>query len=108
MLRSFCRVIILSLYLLPSVGRADHFSQRNLIDLCKEDTSFDSTCYTYLAAYRDLVGFLVHSTEEERIRLLCLSNPNLTTDRIARRLTVADETRRPGQVAYLLMEEFCN
>ena len=108
MFRSFRRVIILSFCLLPSVGSADHFNKRNLIDLCKEDTSFYSTCYTYLAAYRDLIGFLIFSSEEERTRLLCLSSPNLTTERIARRLTVAEETERPGQVADLLIEEFCN
>lgn len=87
---------------------ADHFNQRNIITLCNEDTSFDSTCYTYLAAYRDLIGFLMFSTEEERAKLLCLVNPSITTERIARQIAVADETEQSGQIADLLIEEICN
>ena len=88
---------------------ADNFNQKNIIELCKRDASFDSTCYTYLAAYRDLLGFFAFSTNEERERLFrCLANPELTTERIAQRLTLAEETKRSGQVADLLLNEFCN
>ena len=88
---------------------ADHFNQRSIIELCNEDSSFGSNCYTYVAAYRDLMGFLVFSTDEERARLLgCLTNMDLTTESITRRLAQSEETNRPGQVADLLLKEFCN
>ncbi len=104
------KIVIGSLFVcLTCPVYADHFGQRNIIELCKQDASFDSTCYTYLAAYRDLMGFFVFATDEERARLLrCLTNPDLTTELIARRLTVAEESKRPGQVADLLISEFCN
>lgn len=85
---------------------ADHFNQRNIIELCQSDTSFNSLCYTYLAAYRDLIGFLVFSTDEERARLLCLSS--VPTEDIVQKMATASETDvRSGQVAYLLIDEFC-
>ena len=65
----------------------------------------DSTCYTYLAAYRDLIDYIIiHGSEENLVRLLCLSR--MPTDKIAKRLTIADA--KNGTVAELLMDEFCN
>lgn len=101
------KTLLLSLTFSSIVGNAsaDHFNQRNMIELCKEDASFDSACYTYIAAYRDLIGFMLFSSDEDRAKVLCLSN--VSTDKIVRRLTVASETERPGQVADLLIDEFC-
>lgn len=102
------RNISISVWLLvgASPSFADQFNQKNIVDLCAEDASFESRCFTYIAAYKDLLGYLVWSTDEERARLLCLLN--VSTDRIVRRLPVATETDRPGQVADLLVREFCN
>jgi hypothetical protein len=88
-----------------SSASADHFNQRNIIDLCRSDTSLDSTCFTYLAAYRDLIGFLIFSSDEDRERVLCLSQ--VPTADIAQGVATASETDRSGQVADLLIAEFC-
>ena len=101
------RTCLLSISISCAFGSAsaDHFNQRNIIELCQSDTSFSSTCYTYLAAYRDLLGFLSFATDEDRARVLCLGQ--VPTDVMAQRLATASETDRPGQVADLLINEFC-
>lgn len=98
-------VLAVATSLACSSASADHFNQRNIIDLCRSDTSFDSTCFTYLAAYRDLIGFLIFSSDEDRARLLCLIQ--VPTVDIAQRVATASETDRSGQVADLLIDEFC-
>ncbi|MDA9771650.1 hypothetical protein N9D02_11500 [Emcibacteraceae bacterium] len=45
-----------------------------------------------------------YGSEEDWLKLLCFSN--IPTDKIAKRLTVADA--KNGLVPELLMDEFCN
>ena len=50
-------LIIFYIFIGITSAFADHFNQRNIIEECAQDTSFDSRCYTYIAAYRDFVSF---------------------------------------------------
>jgi len=85
---------------------AEHFNQDNIIDECAKDTSFNSTCYTYIAAYKDFLAFYTRTSDENRERILCLRK--LTTKRIVERLAVAEPTAKDYRVPKLIIDEFCN
>ena len=85
---------------------ADHFNQRNIIEECAQDTSFNSICYTYIAAQKDFLAFWVRATEEDRMRSLCLYR--LTTKRLVERLAQSEPLTDSYQVPYLIFDEFCN
>ena len=96
---------ILSVVLFANQASADHFNMRNIAQLCAADKEFSSTCYTYIAAYKDFLAFFVRATEEERARSLCLLD--LETHQIADRLA----SEQPGgspQIARWIIDEFCN
>ena len=37
---------------------ADHWNTRNLLDACDDDNAFASPCYTYLGAFKDILGYM--------------------------------------------------
>ena len=89
-----------------SAALSDHFNTRNLLDVCKEDASFNGNCFTYIAAYKDLLGFFVLSSPEERIAALCL------LDVPTKEISVALQSfqLRPNdhsRIADFLIAEFC-
>ena len=85
----------------------DHFNQRNLIELCAENATFNSECYTYIAAYKDLVGYMRFLAEDEMIQLMaCLTN--LNTADVVRRIPYTTVTSRSGQVGDMLLKRFCD
>ena len=96
---------ILSVVLFANQVSADHFNKRNIAKLCAADNEFSSTCYTYIAAYKDFLAFFVTATEEERARSLCLLD--LETHQIADRLA-SEQSGGSPQIARLIMDEFCN
>ena len=90
-----------------SAAVSDHFNTRNLLDVCKEDASFNGNCFTYIAAYKDLLGFFVLSSPEERSAALCL------LDVPTKEISVALQSfqLRPNdhsRIADFLIAEFCN
>ena len=85
---------------------AEHFNQDNIIDECAKDTSFNSICYTYIAAYSDFLAFYTMTSDENRKRILCLRK--LKTRRIIERLAVAEPTAKDYRVPKLIIDEFCN
>lgn len=96
---------VLFILIFATQAGADHFNTRNIKQLCAEDNAFESRCYTYIAAYKDFLGFLVTATEDDRARLSCLFD--LETQRIAERLA----NQQPGgswQIARWIIDEFCN
>lgn len=64
-------------------AQADHFNSSNLYDECLADPSFESICYAYIGGFKDALEFLVHATDEERARLLCILDTN-TPETIAK------------------------
>ena len=99
-------IISILLILIWTPVSAEHFNQDNIIDECGEDTSFNSTCYTYIAAYKDFLAFYTRTSDENRERILCLRK--LTTKRIVERLAVAKPTAKDYRVPKLIIDEFCN
>ena len=98
-------LVLISIFLFANQASADHFNKRNIAQLCAADKEFSSTCYTYIAAYKDFLAFFVRATEEERARSLCLLD--LETHQIADRLA----SEQPGgspQIARWIIDEFCN
>ena len=90
-----------------SAAVSDHFNTRNLLDICKEDASFNGNCFTYIAAYKDLLGFFGSSSPEERIALFCLLD--VPTNEISAALQSFQ--LRPNdhsRIADFLIAEFCN
>jgi len=88
-------------------GNADHFNPSNLIDSCKQDTSFDSVCYTYLAAYRDaLGGVLFADSDEERMKLFCLLD--VPTKDMAEHLKKSEYPYKYQPVPDYLVKRFCD
>ena len=65
-------IITSALMLLASHASAEYFKQRNIIRECAKDTSFGSTCYTYLAAYSDFLGFFARATDAQRAKSVCI------------------------------------
>ena len=84
---------------------ADHFNQRNIIEECAKDSTFDSRCYTYIAAYKDLLGYFVFSDDSKRARLLCLLD--VPTELMTKNIPTAIPTSDP-RVADLLVKRFCD
>jgi len=102
------RIGLLTFWMLfPSTNvSAEYFNQRNIIEECARDNSFESTCYTYLAAYRDFLAFMARATETERAKSLCIYG--LETQRVAKRLAQAKPLPNGYQVPALIVDEFCN
>jgi hypothetical protein len=85
---------------------ADHFNSDNIIEECAEDTSFNSKCYTYIAAYGDILIHYLRASEDDKTRLLCLLS--LDTRKIVKRLSTIDEPVSDQRVPMLIIDEFCN
>ena len=102
------RVVLVGFWMLFATtnASAEYFNQRNIIEKCARDNSPGSTCYTYLAAYRDFLAFLARSTETERAKSLCIYD--LETQRVAKRLAQAKPLPNGYQVPALIVDEFCN
>ena len=99
-------IITSALMLLASHASAEYFNQRNIIRECAKDTSFGSTCYTYLAAYSDFLAFFARATDAQRAKSVCILS--LETERVAKRLAQAKPLPSGYQVPYLIFDEFCN
>jgi hypothetical protein len=99
-------LIVLLLVLNWTPVSAEHFNQDNIIEECAKDSSFNSRCYTYIAAYKDFLAFYTRTSDENRKRILCLRK--LTTKRIVERLAVAEPTAKDYRVPVLIIDEFCN
>ena len=102
------RIGLITLWMLFAAtnASAEYFNQRNIIEKCARDNSFGSTCYTYLAAYRDFLAFMARATETERAKSLCIYG--LETQRVAKRLAQAKPLPNSYQVPALIVDEFCN
>lgn len=102
------RISLFILWMLTAAtnASADHFNQGNIIAECSKDSSFDSRCYTYLAAYKDFLAFFIRATDAERVRSLCMLE--LETERVARRLAQAEPLPSGYMVSDLILDEFCN
>lgn len=65
-------IIVLWMAFASTSASAEYFNQRNIVDKCARDSSFGSECYTYLAAYRDLMAFMIRATDTERVKATCI------------------------------------
>jgi len=86
---------------------ADHWNTRNLLDACDDDNGFASPCYTYLGAYKDILGYMIFSSNEDRATLLCLWD--VPTADMA--LALSDMSLRstdPQRIGDFLIKEFCS
>lgn len=96
----------LLLWLSGTVGYADRFNTRNLLAECQKDTFFSSSCTTYVAAYKDLIGFLIFSTDEQRGEILCLSQiPTNDIVNVLGNMTL--RINDPHRIGDFLIKEFC-
>lgn len=99
-------LILTLFYLCGPPSYADHFNTGNLLDECRKDTSFSGACSTYVGAYKDLIGFLIFSTEERRDEIFCLRS-------VGRKVIVdalSEMTLRstdPHRISDFLIKEFC-
>jgi len=102
------RIGLITLWMLFAAtnASAEYFNQRNIIRECARDNSFGSTCYTYLAAYRDFMTYMVFATESERAKSVCIAS--LETERVAKRLAQAKALSSSYGVTDLIVDEFCN
>lgn len=105
----YVKAVLLAVFItsFSSAALSDHFNTRNLLGVCKEDASFNGNCFTYIAAYKDLLGFFVLSSPEERVAALCL------LDVPTKEISVALQSfqLRPNdhsRIADFLIAEFCN
>ena len=99
--------IILTICCFATYGFADHWNTRNLLNACDDDNAFASSCYTYLGAYKDLLGYMIFSSDEERAALLCILD--VPTADIAQ--TLSEMTLRstdPQRIGDFLIKEFCS
>lgn len=88
-------------------AQAGHYNPHNLIDECKQDDSFESKCFTYLAAYRDLLwAFVVAEDDAKRAKLLCLLD--VPTKDIARHLKSLPNPYSHQDLPDFLVNRFCN
>lgn len=86
---------------------ADHWNTRNLLDACDDDNAFASPCYTYLGAYKDILGYMIFSSSEDRAALFCLRD--VPTADMA--LALSDMSLRstdPKRIGDFLIKEFCS
>ena len=61
----------------PNLALGVHYNAGNILTECKNDTSFDSNCRIYIAAYGDLLAFIFshQMTDKERYDLAsCFRN----------------------------------
>lgn len=94
------------MFLCASQSYADHFNTNNLLNECSRDTSFESSCYTYVAAYSDLLGFFIFSAAEERNKIFCLSR--VPTPEIVKALgKMTIRSTDPHRIGDFLIKEFC-
>ena len=98
--------VFLSTMIFPAVANAEYMNQRNIIASCAADNSFGSECFTYLSAYKDLMVFLIRATDDEKSRLYCLDS--IPTEKIAKRLSISEQTATGYQIPLLIIEELCN
>ena len=99
-------IITVLLVLIWTPVSADHFNSNNIIEECAEDSSFNSKCYTYIAAYGDILVHYLRASEEDKIKLLCLLS--LDTRKIVKRLSTIDEPVSDQRGPMLIIDEFCN
>lgn len=98
-------VVILSAFATHSY--ADHWNTRNLLNTCRDDNVFASPCYTYLGAYKDILGYMILSSDEERAALLCLLD--VPTADMARALSdMSLRSTDPQRIGDFLIKEFCS
>ena len=101
------RVILCLLFCVSgTLGYADHFNTRNLLAECRKDKSFSSSCTTYVAAYQDLIGFLIFSSSEQRAKILCLSQTP-TNDIVNALGSMTLRSTDPQRIGDFLIKEFC-
>ena len=100
------KFLIVPTLLVFTSANADHFNTRNLLSSCNQDTSFDSVCFTYIAAYKDLLGFIVTGSPEKKKKMFCLSNvPTTEIVNVLREMQHRSSDR--AQIADFLISEFC-
>ena len=65
------KLLIILTIINPNLALGVHYNAGNILRECKNDTSFNSNCRTYIAAYSDLLAFIfsVQMTDEERYDL---------------------------------------
>lgn len=103
------RILITMLWMFISAtsATAEYFNQRNIVDTCGRDSSFGSDCYIYLAAYSDLMAFMLRATDAERARATtCILS--LKTEQVAERLAQAKPLSTGYKVPELIIDELCN
>lgn len=107
-MRRFFKVLMVIWAAYASVAaQADHYSPNNLIEECKQDSSFESNCFTYLAAYRDLLwAFVVAEDDDKRAKLMCLLD--IPTKDIAMHLKSSPTPYAHQIVPDFLVNRFCN
>lgn len=99
--------IIATIYCFATYGFADHWNTRNLLNACDDDSAFASPCYTYLGAYKDLLGYMIFSSDEERAALSCLLD--VPTADIAQALSdMSLRSTDPQRIGDFLIKEFCS
>ena len=102
------KILITLLFCLSiTQGKADHFNTDNLFYSCKQDTSFWSSCYSYLGGMKDLLGFFIYSSPEKRAEILCLMEvPTKEMVETISKLQLRESD--PMFVADFLIAEFCD
>ena len=102
------RIAVITFWMLFAATNvsAEYFNQRNIIEECSKDSSFGSTCHTYLAAYRDFMTFMVFAPDAEAAKSVCIFD--LDTERVAKRLAQAKPLPNGYRVPALIVDEFCN
>lgn len=101
--------LVISLFLIGFAipSSADHWNTRNLLNTCRDDNAFTSPCYTYLGAYKDILGYMVFSSDDERAALLCLLD--VPTVDIAQALSnMSLRSTDPQRIGDFLIKEFCS
>lgn len=87
--------------------KADHFNTGNLIQACKQDTSFFGECYTYLGGMMDLLGFFVWSSPEQRTKAFCLLDvPTKEIVETVSKLQLRESD--PHRITDFLIAEICD
>ena len=77
------RIAVITFWMLfaATSASAEYFNQHNIIKECARDNSFGSECYTYLAAYRDFMAFMVRATDADARRCQnCAIKRKMTPD----------------------------
>ena len=95
------------IFICASKSYADHFNTNNLLNSCNQDTSFSSTCYTYVGAYKDLLRFFAYSTAEKRDEIFCVYEVPAAeiVDALGKMSIRGTDPHRIGD---FLIKEFCS